>query len=56
MFLYCHSWVFKPGADVGDGVARATEVGTGSCVEDVVTAVGVAEEGTADIVLVSIGS
>ena len=43
-----------PGAVVGDGVATATEVGTGSCMEDVATAVGV--DGTADWVLVSIGS
>ena len=46
--------LFKPGAVVGDGVATATEVGTGSCMVDVATAVG--EDGTADWVLVSIGS
>ena len=45
--------VFKPGAVVGDGVATATEVGTGSCVEDVATAGGIAEDGTADWVLVT---
>ena len=44
----------KPGVVVGDGVATATEVGTGSCVVDVATAVG--EDGTADWVLVSVGS